>query len=342
MGFLFSQKRLSILILATALFVGFPSFVFAGDEHGHGGQCGGDEHEGKEGKCGGDEHGHGGKGHDEHGEEGAISLSPETLKSAKIEIAEAGPATLHTKLRVNGRISPVSSNVAHITSRFPGIVKDVRKDVGDRVKAGEVLAVIESNQNLQAFEVRTLKAGLVTDRHATIGEFAGEGTALFVIVDLSELWADFTIFQRDVPKIREGQAITINADGGNPPIKTTLHFISALVDETTQSRVARAVLANPPAYLAPGAFITGEIATGEYPVPLAVTYDAIQTIEGKSVVFIQEHEKFEAREITVGRSDGELVEVLTGLKPGASYAAKNTFLLKAELGKSEAGHDHDH
>ncbi len=335
-----AQSRILLCFLSAVLVFGFP--YEARSEGGH--KCGGDDHsEEKHGsdKCGGDDHG-GHEGHDEHEEEGVVKISPEALNTAKIKLDEAKPATLSMRLKVNGRISPVSSKVAHITSRFSGIVKDVRKDIGDEVKAGEVLAVVESNQNLQAFEVRTLKSGLVTERHATLGEFAAEGTPLFVIVDLSELWADFTVFQRDVSKIRLGQPITINADGGNPPIRTTLHFISPIVDETTQSRQVRAVLSYPAQHLAPGAFVTGEIAVGEIQVPLAITYDAIQTVEGKSVVFVQEGEKFEKREVTTGHSDGTLVEVLSGLKAGEKYAAKNTFLLKAELGKSEAGHDHDH
>lgn len=279
-------------------------------------------------------------GHDDHGEEGVISISKEALQAAAIEIGEVKPATLSMKLKVNGRIAPVSSKVAHITSRFAGVVKEVRKDIGDEVKAGEVLAVVESNQNLHPFEVRTLKAGLVTERHATLGEFASEGATLFVIADFSELWADFTVFQRDVPKVKVGQTLTVLPGGGSSPLKTTVNFISPIVDETTQSRIARAVVSGAAHSLAPGAFVTGEIAVGEYQVPAAVTYEAIQTIEGKTVVFVQEADKFEKREVSVGRSDGELVEITTGLKPGEKYAASNTFTLKAELGKSEAEHEH--
>ena len=298
------------------------------DEPAHG------EHSESDG--GHDSHG----GEDEHGEEGVISISAEALEAANIEVAEVKPATLHSKLKVNGRLAPVSSKVAHITSRFAGVVKEVRKDIGDEVKAGEVMAVVESNQNLQPFEVRTLKAGLVTERHATLGEFASEGATLFVIADFSELWADFTVFQRDVPKIKIGRALTVLPGGGISPFQTTVSFISPIVDETTQSRIARAVISSPTHAFAPGAFVTGEIDVGEYQVPAAVTYEAIQTIEGKTVVFVQAADKFEKREVSIGRSDGLSVEITAGLKLGEKYAASNTFTLKAELGKSEAEHEH--
>ena len=305
----------------------FPTAAIAGGghEHGHG-----EKEEGHE---------HGGHG-DEHEEEGVVRLTDEALESAKIEVREAGSATLAMQLRVNGRISPVSSNVAHIASRFSGIIREVKKDIGEPVAAGDVLAIVESNQNLQKFEVRALKAGIVTDRHATIGESIKEDDALFIVMDLSQLWADFTVFQRDVSKVKIGQEISVYIAGRAEPFRSKLSFISPIVDDTTQSRTARAVISNPDNTLAPGAFVTGQIAIADYQVPVAVTYEGLQTIEGKDVVFVKDEDGFEKREVSVGRSDGTYSEVLSGINVGEKYAATNSFILKAELGKSEAEHEH--
>ena len=311
------------LLLSVSLTALLPTLAIAGGGHDHG--------ESKK-----EEAGH------EHGEEeeGVIRLTDEAIKNAKIDVREAGPATVAIQLRVNGRISPVSSNVAHIASRFSGVIREVKKDVGEAVSAGDVLAIVESNQNLQKFEVRALKGGIVTDRHATIGESIKEDEALFVVMDLSQLWADFTVFQRDVSRVKIGQVIDIYVAGRTEPFRSQLSFISPIVDDTTQSRTARAVVTNPDNTLAPGAFITGQIAVADYQVPLAVTYDGIQTIEGKSVVFVKEEAGFEKREILVGRSDGTYTEILSGIKVGEKYVATNSFTLKAELGKSEAEHEH--
>lgn len=314
------------IFLLIGLSVLFPMAAIAGGGHEHG--------HGKEEE--GHEHGHG----DEHEEEGVVRLSDEALKNAKIDVRVAGSATLAMQLRVNGRISPVSSNVAHIASRFSGIIREVKKDIGETVAAGDVLAIVESNQNLQKFEVRALKAGIVTDRHATIGESIKEDDALFIVMDLSELWADFTIFQRDVSKVKIGQEISVYVSGRAEPFKSKLSFISPIVDDTTQSRAARAVISNPDNTLAPGAFVTGQIAIADYQVPVAVTYEGLQTIEGKDVVFIKDEDGFEKREVSLGRSDGTYSEVLSGIKVGEKYAATNSFILKAELGKSEAEHEH--
>lgn len=315
------MRNLTKFTLLFSLVMLSPTFCIAGGGHDHG-------HSKEE---------NGGHGHEE---EDVIRLTEEALKNSKIDIREAGPATISLQLRVNGRISPISSNVAHLASRFAGVIREVKKDVGESVEAGDVLAIVESNQNLQKFEVRAFKAGIVTDRHASIGESIKEDEALFIVMDLSQLWADFTVFQRDIPNIKIGQPIDVYVPGRSEPFKSQLSFISPIVDDTTQSRTARAVIKNPDNSIAPGAFVTGQIATAVHQVPIAVTYEGIQTIEGESVVFVQEGDGFEKREISIGRSDGTYTEVLSGIKTGEKYVATNSFILKAELGKSEAEHEH--
>jgi membrane fusion protein, heavy metal efflux system len=320
-------KQLQIIIFLS-LFIINPLSTFAGGGHEHG-------HSEKEpGHDKNDEH----AGHNE--EEGTIQLTEDAVRNTKIDVREAGPATLSMLLKVNGRISPISSNVAHIASRFSGVISEVKKDIGDSVKSGDVLAIVESNQNLQKFEVRALQGGTITDRHATIGESIKEDEALFIVMNLSQLWADFTIFQRDVSKVKLGQAIQVYVSGRSEPFKATISFISPVVDETTQSRTARAVITDPDNSLAPGAFVSGQIVVADFQVPIAVTYDSIQSIEGINVIFVQEEKHFEKREIFQGRSDGTFTEILSGVNAGEKYAASNSFILKAELGKSEAEHEH--
>jgi cobalt-zinc-cadmium efflux system membrane fusion protein len=185
-----------------------------------------------------------------------------------------------------------------------------------------------------------MKSGVIMERHATLGEFIAEGADLFLVMDVSELWADLMIFQRDISKVKTGQEVDIAVASNEKPFKGRISFISPIVDEATQSRIARAVVDNGDLKLAPGAFVTGEVSIAEYRVPLAVTYNAIQTVEGKPVVFVQEGDRFELREVGLGRSDGTLTEVLSGVSAGEKYVAENSFILKAELGKSEAEHEH--
>ena len=117
--------------------------------------------------------------------------------------------------------------------------------------------------------------------------------------------------------------------------------------EQTRSATARVALPRPSEAWRPGLFVTAEIAMAHADAAIVVADDAVQRVEGKEVVFVQEGDAFEARPVKLGRSgvgEGErvVVEVLSGVSAGERYAGKNSFVLKAELGKSEAGHDHAH
>lgn len=276
---------------------------------------------------------------DSTSEEPHVVFSDQMIADSGITLETAGPATLRIVITLPGRLAPNEDKVAHMAPRFPGVVREVRKRLGDIVKQGETLALIESNQTLQPYQLQSLISGTVTERHATLGEFAGETTELFTVADYSELFADFNVFESDVSKITIGQKVSFKVRDSGAVIDSTISFISPIVDIETQSRFARAVVSNPELRLQPGEFVSGDIVTGERPVPLAVRQTAIQNIEGKSYVFVRQDRKLVAKTVVLGESDGQFTAVLEGLKPEEHYASGNTFLLKAELGKGEAEHE---
>lgn len=302
------------------------------DEHGHDRK----EHEADHKHDEHDEH----KGHDDEAEH--VAVSPDSLERYGVSLKKAGPASLSVTLNLPGRLLPNEDRIAHITPRYPGIIREVKKRLGDGVEKGEVVAIVESNQNLQIYEVRALLGGIVTERHASLGEFVSGDAAILEVADYSELFADFFIFPQDFSQIRLGQQIRVVPEGGEEaPINATLSFISPVIDTSTQSRFARAVLQNNSGrQLQPGGFITGKLLVDETRVPLAVESSAVQIDKGASVVFVKEKERFEARPVVTGRKDLDWTEVLSGLELGEEYATGNTFILKAELGKGEAEHEH--
>ncbi len=113
------------------------------------------------------------------------------------------------------------------------------------------------------------------------------------------------------------------------------------MDQATRTATARVVLDNPNGLLRPGLFVTAELVEHEAAVPVAVTREAIQNIRGWSAVFVRYGNTFEARPLELGHRDGQWVEVLSGLSAGEQYVAKNSFVLKAEIGKSGAAHAHE-
>lgn len=278
--------------------------------------------------------------HSEHENEGLV-LSPQELTRRGIFLETAGEATLSNVLTVNAKISANSDTLAHLHPRFPGIIKEVRKQVGEHVSKGEVLALIESNQSLQRYEVTSLTDGTVLYRHATLGEFVEESQPMFVVADLSSVWADLHIFPRDFSAIAVGQRVTIRApyrDDSSYP--SQISFTSAVVDEESQARIARAVISNPRGELLPDQYVSADIVLDTFRVGVAVKTSALQRVGDRTIIFILENEALLPREVVTGRADRDYCEIISDLESGARYAAGETFLLKAELGKGSAEHEH--
>jgi len=117
-------------------------------------------------------------------------------------------------------------------------------------------------------------------------------------------------------------------------------FLSPLLDPETRSARAVAEIPNADGTWQAGGFVTAHLATAEQPVEVLVPRDAVQEVEGRKVVFVRNEEGFELREVEVGREDATGFEVIFGLDAGTKIAVGNAFVLRAELGKSEAGHAH--
>lgn len=289
-----------------------------------------------------EEHGHaGGEGHDEHehGKEGHVELSAEARKNANLKIEEVGGAKIQTLLPLYGKIASNEESLAHVQPRFPGVVKEVRKRLGDSVVKGDLLAVVENNDSLRSYEIKSEVSGTVIQKDITLGEFVKNEDTVYTIADLSTVWVDLVVFREDFRKLKVGQPVEIHPGAGDEAIQNKVAYISPFGTEGTQSMLARCVVPNPNGDLRPGLFVTAEIETGETDAPVAVKLSAIQTLKEKTVVFVAEGDAFEARNVELGARDGKYVEILSGLLPGDKYVSDNSFILKAEIGKEEAEHE---
>ncbi|MEW6270646.1 MAG: efflux RND transporter periplasmic adaptor subunit [Thermodesulfobacteriota bacterium] len=272
--------------------------------------------------------------------EGRVRLTADAAARAGIEIATAGPATLETELRLNGRIVPNEDRLAHVLPRFAGIVRDVRKHIGDPVAKGEVMAVVQSNQSLQSYDVRSELAGTVIQKHVTPGEYVAEGDHLYTVANLETVWVDLDVYRQDFPRIAVGQPVVLDPGEGLPQAEGQIDYISPFGSASTQTMLARVILPNPALAWRPGFFVTGEVMVERAQVPLAVRAEATQTIGGATVVFLQDGDVYQAQPVELGRRDDRWVEVLSGIEPGQRYVARNSFVLKADVGKSGARHEH--
>jgi cobalt-zinc-cadmium efflux system membrane fusion protein len=277
---------------------------------------------------------------EEHSE--IVKLHQEELEEFGIELVPAGPGKLNVHVFLPGEIIIPPDNLAHIHPRFPGIVKKVYKNIGDYVKKGETLAIIEGNESLTEYEIKSLIRGTVVEKHISLGEVVENSEHGFVIADLSNVWAILELYQKDLPYVRIGQKVTIKAGPGIPDSKGKITYISPIIDEKTRTAEVRVVLNNPKGYWKPGLFVNGQITTSDVNVALLVPKTAIEYYEDKKVVFVQTDEGFEPRAVSIGRTNEIAVEVTGGIRPGETYVSKGGFTLKAELQKSELGDDDEH
>lgn len=200
------------------------------------------------------------------------------------------------------------------------------------------------NHRKPLLPVRSPIGGIITEKHAIVGELADPSKSLYTVADLSSVWVLVDIHEKDLAKVRRGQAATVIV-GAFPDQKFRgrITYLADLVDEATRTVKARVEVANPGRKLKPEMFATVELAlAADAPPVLAVPEDAVQELDGKKLIFVAESDaEFAARPVELGRASGGMVEVVSGLKEGERYAVKGAFILKSELKKGEIeGHDH--
>jgi cobalt-zinc-cadmium efflux system membrane fusion protein len=368
-------------------------------------------------------------GHEGHDHASLITLSPEQISEYGVETAIAKGGALDLTLTAPGEVAVNEDAVGHVLPRIAGIVKSVHKNIGDSVKKGELMVVIDSRELADAkaaylaarerlavaetnearekdlfekgvspeqdylnaqnerraaeIEVRAAKqvlhalgvgegtidnlaasadasltryeiyaplSGRILEKHVSVGEMVSGDSEMFLIANLSTVWVHLNISQQDLPRIKEGQqvnvhfgsATTVTADlpSGLPDASGKISYIDALVAEYTRTARARVVIDNPLGQWRPGMFVTGIVAVSSSDAAVIAPLESIISFEGQQTVFIQDEHGFEPRTVTLGRQSATHVEILSGLSSGERYVAKGAYMVKAELGKSEAGHGH--
>lgn len=343
-----------------------------------------------------------------------VRLSEAQMQELGIEVAVAQSGSLPTHLDLPGTIVLNTDRLVRIVPRLPGIVREIRKNLGDPVRAGEVMAVLDSREladikatylaarervalaettftretdlwekkispaqdyldarkalaearlelqvalqkllalgfseayvqqlpsrpgaPLTRYEIVAPLAGMVIEKHIAVGELLKDDTEAFTVADLRTVWGHLNVAPKALPLVRQGQRVVIAAGSTMPAAEGKISYIGPLVSEETRTVVARVVLPNPDGRWRPGLFVTATIATGDATVPLLLPKTALQTIAGQPNIFVQTPEGFEPRPVRLGRSNQTHVEVTAGLQAGERYAATETFIFKADLGKAE-------
>lgn len=304
------------------------------DDHGH------DSHEKEDSH---DDHGH--SGHDDHGdehgehEEGKAEISPDAAKLTGVKVQQAGSAIVAMTTPLNGRITLNENTTANVRARFPGFVKAVHVNLGDTVTKGQKLATVESNESLKTYSVTAPMDGVILRRETNIGDVT-DGKELFVIADLSTVWAKYHIFPRDVANIKKGQSVVVHTLDEKTRQNAQISMLFPTTDALSQTVIAIAELSNENGVWRPGMTIEGDIKVGEKQAAIAVPRDALQFMEDQQVVFIQNGNTYEPRPVTVGMTGTDNAEIISGLKRGETYVSAGSFVIKADILKGTAAHEH--
>lgn len=192
------------------------------------------------------------------------------------------------------------------------------------------------------FEIRAPLAGTIIEKHLTLGEYVSADADIFTIADLSSVWLDINVYQKDLAQIRQGQSAEIEIGHGIPSVVGTIAWVGPLVGEETRTAKARVVLANPEGTLRPGLFVTARVTVGSIAAGLVAPKSALQTFEDRTVLFVQTGEGFVPQPVEIGRRNTTSVEILAGLAAGQTYVSEGAFTLKAQLSKSAFGDGHNH
>lgn len=348
-----------------------------------------------------------------------LNLSPEAAQKSGIHTSEVKGRTLSLDLELSGQVILNSDKVAHVVPQIKGIVREVNKSLGDKVRKGELLAILNSReladakqeyiesvhhlelmgsgyrrekqlwdkqinseedflksqhaleeakiqnyasrqklltlglsehevsslelnprQELANYKIRSPFSGTIIEKHVSIGEALKEDSLLFIIADLSVLWADITVYAKDLEYIKPGQEIIIKANDLNLQSKSKIFYLGPVIGAETRSAKAHALILNPESLWRPGLFITASAAGEKKQVSMAVKTDSIHNINDQEYVFIKNGNTYKAKEVVIGRKSNEWTEIISGLRQGEQYVSENSYILKADLEKSSASHEH--
>ena len=219
------------------------------------------------------------------------------------------------------------------------VAKAKSKDQGESVTEFGI-----TNEKLAWYPIRAPFDATIVDKHITLGEIVGDDTEVLVIADLSSVWVDLHVYQKDLMSIKKGQKVIISAGETIPDIEGVISYVGSVVGQESRTVLARVVLPNESGMLRPGLFVSAKVTIDDIDAGVIVPKDAVQNLNGRKCVFVKDQHGFEPSYVSLGRSDTDYVEVTSGLDPGQQYVTKGAFELKAKIITStldsHAGHGH--
>lgn len=269
--------------------------------------------------------------------EGRTTIAAEAAESAGIKAEAAGPAIIEEIVDLPGRITLLPQGRAEVRPWYAGRIVEMTKTIGQPVKQGELLARVEASDSLRSYQITAPISGVIAERNANVGEVTTQ--PLYVIVDTSKAYAVVHAFPRDAERIAISQPLEIRGLGAQKA-EARVSRIMPNADPATQTITIEADIDNAQGLWRPGMAVEAGIAVSSRQVPLAVRTRALQRFRDFTVIFAKVGDTYEVRMLKLGQRGKEWIEVLEGVEPNEVYVVDNSYLIRADIEKSGASHDH--
>lgn len=270
--------------------------------------------------------------------EGRTRIENKVAEALEISTEIAGPATLHHTVRVYGKLALPPNAKRKIQARFDGVIKTMHVALGDHVKKGQTLITVESNESLQSYQITAPIDGIISQQFAGEGEQTATRT-LLEITRMDLLAAELAVFPTDIAKIKNSAPVTLTVNGFDSELESAISGSKTTL-RNDQARIFLAEIDNSDGLLTEGMFVSADIEVATVEASLAVKREGLQAFRDFTVVYAKVGEEYEVRMLDLGMQAGEWVEVLGGLNPGTEYVTENSYIIKADIEKSGASHDH--
>lgn len=272
--------------------------------------------------------------------EGRTTISAQAAKAGGVKSERAGPASITERIDMAGRVEITPEGKADVRARLPGQITWLSGQLGQRVRRGEALLRVESSHSLQTYSIAAPISGIIIEKNANVGDVTGD-RAIFVIADPTKLHAEFFVYPRDAERVRVGQKVEVRSLSGAVRLQAVVEAILPAADIASQTLMAHVHLPSSAAnQFRPGMGVEGSFAVSQVQVRLAVRTRAIQRFRDFEVVYAKVGDSYEVRMLEIGRRTPEWTEVRSGLEPGTEYVTDGAFLIRADVEKAGASHDH--
>lgn len=347
-----------------------------------------------------------------HAKEAAIQLSPQEMQTSGIQVVSLQEQELNEEISVTATIQANQDKLAHVAPRVTGRVTKVMANLGDKVKQGQSLALVDSIEvgeaqstyaqasseyalatsgmeraeklyadqiipqkdylrvradfekakavwraasekrqilgiggkqdtaGISVFAVVAPFAGTIIEKKAVIGELAQFDRDIFSVADLSNVWIETNLYEKDVGKVKVGAlaTITIAAYPGET-FKGKVTYISSIMDKESRTVKARVEVPNGDGKLKLEMFATAAIGTSGTSKAMLLPEQAVVLIQGQPTAFIQDGNGFEPRAVELGEKLQGKVILRSGIGIGEKVAISGAYALKAKMLKSQISAD---